>query len=94
MWVLLLTRTAVVFLNDKYGSSWRAGWPHKELEYYSKRLAIIEWIKAESPRGGTVETSMEVIMRRLFTQGKLEQASYETLKESDVMKVESNEARM
>ena len=55
------TQPAVTFLNDKYGSSWRAGWPHKELEYYSKRLEIIEWIKADSPRGGAVEATMEVI---------------------------------
>lgn len=31
-------------LNETYGSGWRAGWPTKERQYYSQRLAIIDLI--------------------------------------------------
>ena len=31
-------------LNEEYGSGWRAGWPTKERQYYSQRLAIIDLI--------------------------------------------------
>lgn len=35
---------AVGKLNEDYGSGWRVGWPSKERQYYSQRLAIIDHI--------------------------------------------------
>ena len=35
---------AVSKLNEDYGSGWRTGWPQKERQYYSQRVAIIDHI--------------------------------------------------
>ena len=54
-------------LNEEYGSGWRAGWPTKERQYYSQRLAIIDLIYRRAGVGvdGQALRSCEEVARQL-----------------------------
>lgn len=68
------TSPSVSSLNTSYGDTWRRGWTGKEKEFYSKRLAIIQYIHKQANGG-----SAEVYATRLEDQRATERVTLNSL---------------
>ena len=59
--VNLEIESSVSSLNDKYENNWRKNWSDSEREFYSKKLAIMKYIKNQTSADNSIAAEMQII---------------------------------